>query len=321
MTIPLIIGLATTAHLAKKGYDNYQKNSEADEIIKEANTRYESKKNFCNEKEKEARTALELLEKKVLKISESFSKIKILTNTLIDQDNIEQINKTNINILKYKLQKINNYSHSSINLSTTNFIFPSLNIESLVGDSFGISGLLRTVVTSPAFTIASRTYNSHGDEALENSYKDREEINSAIRELIKNAQKFEETANYANKIINELTNSFDKFQQYFEKLKNINDFIEQSEKININTDASLKNLNNQSLSIIQNGYLIATILADVIAIPFFMLQKSNNAVLCNEDGVPEMAKDADGSLIINKAEIDASLDKAKFDASLIMDII
>lgn len=321
MPIPFISGIITTADLAKKGYDNYQKKSEADEIIKEAKTRYDSKKNFCDEKEKEAQTALELLRKKELEIREGFFELKTLTNTLLDQKNIEQPNKIDINISKYKLQKINNYSRTSISASTTNFTFNALGSESLVANGLGIPGLLGAVVGSPASTIINWAYNIHGGEkALENAYKAREEINSSIRNLIRNAQKFEEVATYANKIRNELVNIFDQFQQYHENLKNINEFIEQSKKINNYPDATLKHLNNKSLLTIQNGYLVSAILVDIMSIPFFMLQKANNAVLCNKDGIPEMVKDADGSLIINKAELDASLEKAKFDASGIVDI-
>ena len=67
MPLPLILGaaaLVTAAYGAKKGYDGYQKHSEADDIVKDAKYRYERKKNSFDEKEKETTLALDLLGKK-----------------------------------------------------------------------------------------------------------------------------------------------------------------------------------------------------------------------------------------------------------------
>ena len=56
MPIPFIIGaavLAAGAYGAKKGYDGYQKHSEADEIVKSAQNRYDRKKTEFDEQEKD----------------------------------------------------------------------------------------------------------------------------------------------------------------------------------------------------------------------------------------------------------------------------
>ena len=61
MPLPLIIGaaaLATAAFGAKKGYDGYQKHSEADDIVNSAKARYEDKKSAFDQEEKRTLSAL-----------------------------------------------------------------------------------------------------------------------------------------------------------------------------------------------------------------------------------------------------------------------
>lgn len=67
MPLPLIIGaaaLVTAAYGAKKGYDGYQKHSEADDIVKDAKYRYERKKNSFDRKRKKLHLLLICWEKK-----------------------------------------------------------------------------------------------------------------------------------------------------------------------------------------------------------------------------------------------------------------
>ena len=61
-------------------------------------------------------------------------------------------------------------------------------------------------------------------------------------------------------------------------------------------------------------------MVDVITTPLFKLKKINGEVVRNGDGVPEMEKDADGSMILNGAELDAALRKAKNEASDVGDV-
>lgn len=60
MPLPLILGaaaLVTAAYGAKKGYDGYQRHSEADEIVKGAQERYEAKKEIFDEQETKTTSA------------------------------------------------------------------------------------------------------------------------------------------------------------------------------------------------------------------------------------------------------------------------
>lgn len=122
MPLPLIIGaaaLATAAFGAKKGYDGYQKHSEADEIVKDATARYERRKAAFDEQEAETSNTLELLGKKELEIGQSLGDFKTLADTLLKQLNEGRSDKLNISIPKHELQKIENYSYTAIGVLGT----------------------------------------------------------------------------------------------------------------------------------------------------------------------------------------------------------
>lgn len=117
MPLPLIIGaaaLATAAFGAKKGYDGYQKHSEADEIVKSAKHRYDRKKSIFDEQEKETTHALEMLGRKELDIGKSLGEFKILADKLLQQLNAGRQHKLEIHIPKHELQRIENYSYTAV---------------------------------------------------------------------------------------------------------------------------------------------------------------------------------------------------------------
>lgn len=122
MPIPIILGvaaLATAAYGAKKGYDGYQKHSEADEIVKEAQARYDRKKEKFDKQEEETSLYLDLLGKKELEIGQSIGEFRTLADELLKKLNAGQTNKLSINIPKHKLQEIENYSYTAIGVLGT----------------------------------------------------------------------------------------------------------------------------------------------------------------------------------------------------------
>jgi hypothetical protein len=117
MPLPLIIGaaaLVTAAYGAKKGYDGYQKHSEADEIVKDAQQRYDRKKVAFDEQEQETTSALDQLGKKELEVGKSFNEFKILADKLLQQLNAGRQNKLEIKIPEHKLKNVENYSYTAI---------------------------------------------------------------------------------------------------------------------------------------------------------------------------------------------------------------
>jgi hypothetical protein len=117
MPLPLILGaaaLVSAAYGAKKGYDGYQKHSEADEIVNAAKQRYEKQKKSFDKQESATTSALNILGEKELQIGKSFDEFTTLADKLLQQLNAGRQNKLEIDFPKHKLQTIANYSYTAI---------------------------------------------------------------------------------------------------------------------------------------------------------------------------------------------------------------
>ncbi|MBY0453399.1 MAG: chemotaxis protein [Burkholderiaceae bacterium] len=116
MPLPLILGavaLGTAVFGAKKGYDGYQKHSEADDIVKAAQGRYDGEKLEFDKVENKTTTALDILGRKELEIGESIGEFQTLAQKLIEKLNKSLDKKLEINIPKNQQQKIENYSYTA----------------------------------------------------------------------------------------------------------------------------------------------------------------------------------------------------------------
>ncbi|WP_445765822.1 chemotaxis protein [Rheinheimera sp.] len=117
MPLPLILGaaaLATAAYGAKKGYDGYQKHSEADEIVKSAKHRYDRNKTEFDEQEQETTHSLDSLGNKELDIGKNLNEFTVLADQLLQKLNTGKQDKLVINIPKHQLKKIESYSYAAI---------------------------------------------------------------------------------------------------------------------------------------------------------------------------------------------------------------
>ena len=65
---------------------------------------------------------------------------------------------------------------------------------------------------------------------------------------------------------------------------------------------------------IENGYALAAILVNVITTPIFKLKKVNGQVAKDENGVPTMELDNDGSMVLNESELDKVMVSASAEA-------
>lgn len=122
MPLPLIIGaaaLASAAFGAKKGYDGYQKHSEADEIVNYSKSLYNESKTIFDDQEKETTRTLEILGAKELEIGKSFHEFERISKDLLQKMNASNKNKLEINIPKHELQKVEQYSYTAIGVLGT----------------------------------------------------------------------------------------------------------------------------------------------------------------------------------------------------------
>ncbi|WP_343577771.1 hypothetical protein [Pseudomonas sp.] len=117
MPLPLILGaaaLVTAAYGAKKGYDGYQKHSEADDIVNAAKNRYAGKRETFDAQEKATTNALEVLGQEELNIGKQFNEFNILAEDLLQKLNNGRQDKLEINIPKHRLQRVENYSYTAM---------------------------------------------------------------------------------------------------------------------------------------------------------------------------------------------------------------
>jgi hypothetical protein len=357
MPIPFIIGaaaLVASAYGAKKGYDGHQKHSEADEIVKSGQSRYDRKKSDFSEQEQETQNALGRLGSLELKIGKSFGEFKTLADSLLTKLNESSKKKLEIHTPKHTLQKIESYSYSAIGVlgsavgagaagaaagfavyggvmalgaastgtaisslagaAATNATLAAIGGGSLATGGLGIAGgtaILSAAVAAPVLAIAGWAYNSHGEEALKNAHKADREVDSAIEKLTKAMTQLTSVEYYAREIRQTLALIYGQFNDYFDNLKTINSFIEDIKGRNVDVDAEIAKHGDAILLSIENGYALASILTDIISTPIFKIKEVNGAVMKDSNGVPEMAKDADGSMILNEDALDKAISTAK----------
>ena len=345
---------------AKKGYDGYQKHSEADEIVKSAQVRYQTKKSAFDDQEKETTFALEILGEKELEIGESIGEFKTLAEKLLEQLNTKREDKLKINFPQHKLQKIANYSYTAIGVlgsavgagvagaaagfavyggvmalgvastgtsisalsgaAATKAALAAIGGGSLSAGGWGMAGgrlILGGATLAPMLAIAGWAYNSHGEESLKNARKANEEVNEAIKKLMKAIEHLIETKAYSIKIRRELISIFSQFKEYFETLKKINTFIEDLKGGSEDSQIEIDKFSDEVIHAVNNGYALAAILVDLITTPIFKTKKINEEVVRDENGMPEMEQDEDGSMILNNSMLNVALSEAKAQAEKI----
>lgn len=199
-------------------------------------------------------------------------------------------------------------------VAATNATLAAIGGGSLAAGGLGIAGgtaILGAAVAAPVLAIAGWAYNSHGEEALKNAHKADREVDSAIEKLTKAMRHLGRVQRYANKVKNTLSSIYGQFDEYFGNLKEINSFIEDLKGRNVDVDAEIAKRGDAILLTIENGYALASILTDVISTPLFKVKEINGSVVKDSNGVPEMAKDTDGSMILNEDSLESAISTAK----------
>lgn len=361
MPLPLILGaaaLVTAAYGAKKGYDGYQKHSEADDIVNAAKSRYSAQKDTFDVQEKATTDALEVLGQEELRIGQQFNEFKTLAEDLLQKLNTGRQDKLDINIPKHKLQRVENYSYTAIGVlgaaagagaagaaagfavyggvmalgaastgtaisslagvAATNATLAAIGGGSLATGGLGMAGgtaILGAAVAGPVLAIAGWAYNSHGEEALKNAKKASREVDSAIAKLEKAQQQLSKTEDYTFEILEVLKTIYAQFDRYFDQLKAVAQQIEAAKVLKQNPQAVLAQSSDAIMHAIGNGYALAFILVDLITTPLFKVKRANGEVVKDEHDMPVMDTDADGSMILNSAQLDQQIGEAKTKAA------
>lgn len=350
MPLPLLIGaaaLVTAAYGAKKGYDGYQKHSEADEIVKSAEADYNKVKNIHSKQEKETTSSLERLGKKELEIGKKIHEFQTLAESLISKLNQNSLKKIDLKIPKHELQKIEEYSYTAIGVlgtavgagatgaavgfavyggvmalgaastgtaisalsgaAATNATLAALGGGALSAGGLGMAGgtaILGAAVAAPVLAIAGWAYDNHGEESLKNANKIKNEVKDTITKLNLATAHLQKTYLYSTKIIDALESIFSHFEKHLFSLEKINSLLNNAKNLGLDENEELSKLKEDVIQSVENGFALASILVDIITTPIFKPKIIDGKTLKDENGVPEMEKDSDGSMILNHVALD-----------------
>lgn len=347
MPIPLLIGAAvllTGAYGAKKGYDGYQKHSEADEIVENAKKRYGNQKNKFDTQEKDTQSTLSELGSLELNIGKSFNEFKVMADALIKKINETKENKLEINIPKHQLQKVEAYSYSAIGVlgsavgagaagAAAGFaVYGGVMALGAASTGTAISSLAGAAATNATLaaigggSLATGGLGIAGGTAILGAAVAAPVLaiagwayNNHGEEALKNAYKADR----------EVDAAVEKLSKSIERLKNIKKYASKIEEtLRRNFDVFTKHyfnplkeidrqvhfeiLNAEDIEghigqIISNGFTLASILVNLISTPIFKIKEVNGNPIIDKSGMPEAEKDSDGLMIINKEKIDLTI--------------
>lgn len=205
-------------------------------------------------------------------------------------------------------------------VAATNATLAAIGGGSLATGGLGMAGgtaILGAAVAGPVLAIVGWAYNSHGEGALKNAHKANDEVDSAVAKLEKSQKQLRKTEDYASDILNVLKSVYAQFDNYFDILKAVASQIDAAKVLKQDPQAVLTQLNDTIMRAISNGYALAAILVDLITTPIFKVKHVNGGAVKEENGLPVMETDADGSMILNTDQLDREIHKAKASAACV----
>lgn len=180
---------------------------------------------------------------------------------------------------------------------------------SLAAGGWGMAGgamVLGAAVIAPVVAVGGIAYGIHGAKALKKAQEIRVEVGDAIKKMHLADKQLSSVQNYSNRITLELNKIYKIFNEYFDKLKVINEIVRKGdadEILNISEEANLY---------IQNGVGLAAIMAKIISTPLFKLKtKADGKVFTDKNGAPEIVTDSNGLQILDKAGLEEMLTQSK----------
>lgn len=360
MPIPILVGIgiaAAASYAAKKGYDGYQKHSEADDIITKSISLYEEQREILTEKEKITLESLTKLGELELRVGHNFQTFSELSSDLLKLLNKNRLKKLEIQLPKHKLQKIESYTYTAVGvigsvvgagaagaaagfavyggvmafaaastgtaisslggIAATNATLAAIGGGSLATGGLGIAGgtaILGAAVAAPVMAILGWAYDKHGDESLANANKAKKQSDLVIEKIKRAINNLQETNSSVERIQAAIVEIYKEFLGYLDSLKSISNIIAGLKNVGANEediDKELNKMEEKIITAIENGYALAAILTDIITTPIFKVKEADGKTVTDKDGTPDMQKDADGSMILNKEALDKAINIAK----------
>lgn len=353
MPLPFILAgaaIAAAGFGAKKAYDGYQDSSEADEIVKRSERRYESAKDEHEHLNQMTNDCLARLGNLQLLVGTDFVEFHKIAQALLDK--IGQSNNIDIklSIPQHKLDSIQKFSMSATTymaqvagaglagaaaayatyggvmafaaastgtsiaslsgVAAYNATMAAIGGGSLAAGGMGMAGgaaILGGVVAAPVLLVAGWAYASHAEKKLEDAQKIRRETNQAIDKFERAESHLGRVIDYVNKIHAETNRLYQIFMnKYFSILKLEHDIMLAQ------GDNYVANNKDYIIEKIDNGYIMAAILTDIITTPLFKPElDSMGRVVMDENDAVSIQTDADGFQVLNASQIDEVLEKSQ----------
>lgn len=345
------LAIASVATGVKKSYDGYQDKSEADDLLKQAKSIYENAQECIDTAQEQCMSSLEKIGNLYLDIGQDFNEFRTLAQSLIDQ--VEKNNNIHLDvnipqIAQAKIESIGFNSAAfagkmaggavagaasayavyggvmSLAAASTGTAISSLSgvaaynatLAAIGGGSIASGGfgmavgakILGGVVAAPIALAAGFAYASYGAEALK---KARESLKEAQNYALKSKavqSKLTATKSYIDLIEGRVSILYAQFQTYLEDLKIVELMVRHGKQNDLAQPQQQK-----ILRVIENGYAMAAILANIITTPLFKVKKDDidNSTLFDENNAPILATDELGLNILNQDEMDQAIKSAK----------
>ena len=348
MPLPLIIGgavLAVAGFGAKKAADGFKKKSIANDILEESNADYQKAKENFDEKEKQAEEQLTALGNLQLKIGSDFAEFKSISDGLIEKLEHSSNKNIQVNVPKYRLNKVNDISTSvttymaevvgggiagaaaayavyggvmALAAASTgtpiaalsgaaayNATMAAIGGGALSAGGLGMAGgaaVLGGVVAAPIIAVAGVAFDNFAKKKLESAKEFKTETEKAIKKLEIAEEYLLSVSTYSLKIQRALQEIYKIFTHYFNDLQKMD--------LLIRNGVNIDELEPAIINVVENGYLVAAILADIIDTPLFKVKKDEFDEPVLKDNALQIEVDENGNNIINELEIDADIQTA-----------
>lgn len=330
MAIPVIVGAGVAAAAAfggKKAYDGYKTKEEAEEIVKNATSRYENAKEQLELQDKQTSGTLEKLGAFELKIGSDMNQFKIFAEDLLEKMASAKNSEVKINLPQHRLDKI-----ADLSMSATEYLgmavgggaagaaagfavyggvmaFASASTGTAISTLSGAALYNATMaaigggaVSAGGLGMAAAPYVLGGAVSApilaiagyvynmhaEKALENAREYRDKVNEAVPKMDLATEQLRKVDKVANNILSDLHRIYEIF------NRYFEQLKSVNTlikNHLLSDELMNDNLILIVQNGYQLAAIMTDIITTPLFKVRKSPAGQVIVEAKKDEKGKD------------------------------
>ncbi len=291
MPLPFILGglAIATAATVKKAYDGYQDKSEADTIVAKAKANYESSRAKLESANNDLQNKLNNLGELYLKVGQDFNEFQTIAQKLIEQTDTSVAKKIKAVIPDFKIPKILTLAAGRLGMAGG-----TINLVVVIDPA---------PVIPPVFALAW-AFASQAADALANAKKIRNEVNDFVDQSDKTINELQYAESYIDSIHDSMQEIYAQFQEYLDDLKVVELMVRRKSTDEINK-------NEEIIRIVENGYALAAILADIISTPIFRVKTLDGQPVVDEDGMAVFETTPNGNMALNELEMREVLKNAE----------